>query len=122
VDRCFLDTNVLIDVSRKNAAAIAFLAQQEKASEVCCSIVSNFEMISGARNKRELKTIVDFLNRFTILMTQRRTILFIDPAIRTALKQAWEDFLPDIIGGHDEDGSFYKQVLGGIMKNWLEVG
>lgn len=66
-DRCFLDTNVLIDVSRKKAAAITFLSQKEKASEVCCSIVSSFEMISGARNKREQKTIVDFLDRFTII-------------------------------------------------------
>lgn len=66
-DRCCLDTDVLIDVSRKKAAAIAFLVQKEKESEVCCSIVSNFEMISGARNKKEQKTIVDFFNGFTML-------------------------------------------------------
>jgi tRNA(fMet)-specific endonuclease VapC len=66
-DRWCLDTDVLIDVSRKKAAAIAFLEQKEKEGEVCCSVVSEFEMLSGARNKKEQKTIVDFFNRFTIL-------------------------------------------------------
>ena len=65
--RCCLDTNILIDVSRKKATAIAFLEELEENFEVCCSIVSSFEMLSGARNKREQKTITDFLDRFTVL-------------------------------------------------------
>jgi len=65
--RYCLDTNVLIDVSRKKASAVTFLEELEKQSEVCCSIVSNFEMLSGARNKREQKVIADFFNRFTVL-------------------------------------------------------
>jgi len=43
--KCCLDTNLLIDVSRKNTSAIAFLEKLEEAAEVCCSIVSNFEML-----------------------------------------------------------------------------
>jgi hypothetical protein len=66
-DRWCFDADVLIDVSRKKAAAVAFLDQKEKDGEVCCSIVSEFEMLSGARNKKEQTTIVDFFNRFTIL-------------------------------------------------------
>ena len=66
-DRCCLDTDVLIDVSRKKAAAVAFFDQKEKEGEISCSIVSKFEMLSGARNKKEQTTIVDFFKRFSIL-------------------------------------------------------
>jgi len=67
VDKCCLDTNILIDVSRKKTSAVMFLEELEKKHEVCCSIASNFEMLSGARNKQEQKTISGFCSRFTVL-------------------------------------------------------
>jgi len=47
-----VDTDVLIDVSRNNEAAIAFLDQLDGSWSV--SIIAALELIVGARNKKEV--------------------------------------------------------------------
>ena len=50
-----IDTDVLIDVSRDNEAAIEFLDQLGDAWSI--SIITALELIVGARNKREVSQI-----------------------------------------------------------------
>ena len=49
-----VDTDVLVDVSRKNEAAIDFLDQLDDWS---MSIITALELIVGARNKKEVNQI-----------------------------------------------------------------
>lgn len=37
-------------------------------------------------------------------MAQQRSTVLHDPTVRAALKQAWEDSLPGVTGGHEEGG------------------
>lgn len=37
-------------------------------------------------------------------MAQHRANILNDPAVRAAIKQAWEDSQPGVIGGHEEGG------------------
>ena len=54
-----IDSNVLIDVSRGNAAAIKYVDALREPWSI--SQVTAMELIVGARNKRELATIDGFL-------------------------------------------------------------
>jgi hypothetical protein len=47
-------------------------------------------------------------------MAQRRTTLLDDLAIRAALKQAWEDSQPDLIGEHEEGGFILLDKIGNL--------
>ena len=40
-------------------------------------------------------------------MTQHPILILNDPAVRTALKQAWQESNPGVSGGHEEEGVFY---------------
>ena len=50
-----VDTDVLVDVSRKNEAAIDFLDQLDDSWSM--SIITALELIVGARNKKEVNQI-----------------------------------------------------------------
>lgn len=50
-----VDTDVLVDVSRKNEAAIDFLDQLDDSWSI--SIITALELIVGARNKKEVTQI-----------------------------------------------------------------
>jgi hypothetical protein len=45
-------------------------------------------------------------------MSRLRPIILNNPVILTALKQAWEDSLPGIIGGHEEGGFILRDTAG----------
>ncbi len=47
-------------------------------------------------------------------MAKRQTTILDDLAIRTSLKQAWEDSQPDIIGGHEEGGFILSDEIGNL--------
>lgn len=47
-------------------------------------------------------------------MAQRRNTIFDDLAIRAALKQAWEDSQPGLIGGHEEGGFILLDKMGDL--------
>jgi predicted nucleic acid-binding protein len=51
--RTFVDTDVLIDIARKNLRALDFWRQAEARSAMTCSVISVFELLAGCRNLRE---------------------------------------------------------------------
>jgi predicted nucleic acid-binding protein len=60
-----IDSNVLIDVSRGNAAAIKYVDSLPEPWAL--SQVTAMELIVGARNKRELATIDSFLAQYPVV-------------------------------------------------------
>jgi predicted nucleic acid-binding protein len=54
--RAFVDTDVLIDIARKNARALDFWERTEARSLMTCSVISVFELLAGCRNLREQRT------------------------------------------------------------------
>jgi tRNA(fMet)-specific endonuclease VapC len=60
-----VDTDVLIDVSRNNQAAIDFLDQLDDSWSM--SIITALELIVGARNKREVNQIDQLLAAYSAL-------------------------------------------------------
>lgn len=60
-----LDSDILIDVSRQNPIALAYLQTQRKKHEtLAISTVTVMELLVGARNKMESEAIQKFLNQF----------------------------------------------------------
>ena len=62
-----VDSDILIDVARGEADAINCLLHLEKTSTLAISAVSQMELIVGCQNKRELKDLEKFLDRYQIL-------------------------------------------------------
>ena len=62
-----VDSDILIDVARGEADAINCLLRLEQTSALAISAVSQMELIVGCRNKKELKDLEQFLNRYQIL-------------------------------------------------------
>ena len=56
--RTFVDTDVLVDIARKNARALNFWRRAEARSTTTCSVVSIFELVAGCRNLREQRAIL----------------------------------------------------------------
>ena len=62
-----IDSDILIDVGRKDNMAIARLEEERKTSIVAISSVTEMELIVGCRNKTELKYLDKFLEDFEII-------------------------------------------------------
>lgn len=62
-----VDSDILIDVARGDADAINCLLRLEKTSALAISVVSQMELTIGCRNKKELKDLEKFLDRYQIL-------------------------------------------------------
>jgi tRNA(fMet)-specific endonuclease VapC len=60
-----VDTDVLVDVSRNNKAAIAFLDQLDDSWSM--SIITALELIVGARNKKEVTQIDQLLGVYSAI-------------------------------------------------------
>ena len=56
-----VDTDILIEISKGNNKAIEFL---EALGEIKISVISAMELIVGARNKKEISAIEDFLSNY----------------------------------------------------------
>jgi predicted nucleic acid-binding protein len=61
-----VDTDVLIDVSRNNEAAIDFLDQLDGAWAL--SIITALELIVGARNKKEVTQIDQLVAAYSAIL------------------------------------------------------
>ena len=59
-----VDTDILIDVSRGDAAAVEFLIAMESTGEPAISVVTALEVLAGCRNKRDFSVAERFLGRF----------------------------------------------------------
>ena len=60
-----IDTDILIDVSKGNRPAIEFL---DGLSDSKISIISAMELVVGARNKKEVTAIDEFLSNYERLL------------------------------------------------------
>lgn len=67
-----VDTDILIDVSRANTNAIAYLQHLENTDEVAISAITEMELLVGCQNKRELQATENFINRFSVLPLDER--------------------------------------------------
>lgn len=62
-----IDSDILIDVGRKDKTAIARLEEEQGKSVAAVSSVTQMELIVGCRNKTELKHLDKFLEEFEII-------------------------------------------------------
>lgn len=62
-----VDSDILINIGRGDQEAIDCLPQLEKTSVLAVSVVTQFELIVGCRNKNELQDLEKFFRRFQIL-------------------------------------------------------
>ncbi|MGZ8190956.1 MAG: PIN domain-containing protein [Methylococcaceae bacterium] len=66
-DWVIIDTDILIDVSHKNDAAVSYLEDLEIHYQLAISLITQMELIVGCRNKQELAVLDKFLNRFQVI-------------------------------------------------------
>ena len=64
--RTFVDTDVLIDIARKNARALDFWRRTEARSRMTCSVISVFELLAGCRSLREQRSTLRSLTTVEI--------------------------------------------------------
>jgi len=62
-----VDTDILIDVARRNIEAIECLAQLEQKTGLAVSVITQMELLVGCRNKTEQQKTERFLHRFRVL-------------------------------------------------------
>ena len=67
VDMIIVDTDILIDVGRNIYDAVQCLDQIEQKFSVAISSITQMELIIGCRNKKELHSLEQFMERFFIL-------------------------------------------------------
>jgi predicted nucleic acid-binding protein len=68
--RAFVDTDVLIDIARKNARALDFWRRAEARSIMTCSVISVFELIAGYRNLREQRAMLRSLATVQVVQVE----------------------------------------------------
>ena len=68
-----VDTDILIDAARCFDDAVNCLQQIEDTSSLAISAVTQMELIIGCRNKKELKSLEHFLQRFEIISLNEQT-------------------------------------------------
>ena len=62
-----IDTDILIDTARCIDEAVSCIQQIEDKFSLAVSAVTQMELIIGCRNKKELKSLEHFLQRFEII-------------------------------------------------------
>ncbi|MGZ8485147.1 MAG: PIN domain-containing protein [Candidatus Binatia bacterium] len=68
--RTFVDTDVLIDIARKNLRALDFWRRAEARSTMTCSVISVFEVLAGCRNLREQQATLRSLATVEIVQVE----------------------------------------------------
>jgi tRNA(fMet)-specific endonuclease VapC len=63
VARYLIDTDVMVDVSRRNAAAAAYI---DSLDDLSISIITAHELIVGARNQRDAEAIDSLIQTFPV--------------------------------------------------------
>jgi len=69
----FIDTDILIDAARSIKKAVTYLENKEKRFILMISVITEMELIVGCRNKKELRSLHKFLNRFQIIQIHKKT-------------------------------------------------
>ena len=68
--RTFIDTDILIDVARKDPRALGFWRRAEARSSMVCSVISVFDLLSGCRNLREQRATLRSLSTMEIVQVE----------------------------------------------------
>ena len=68
--RTFVDTDVLIDIARKDSRAVDFWRRAEARSTTACSVISVFELLAGCRNLREQRATLKSLGTVEIVQVE----------------------------------------------------
>ena len=68
--RSFVDTDVLIDVARRDARALDFWRRTEVRSRMTCSVISVFELLAGCRNLSEQRVTLRSLATVEIVQVE----------------------------------------------------
>ena len=68
--RSFVDTDVLIDIARKDARALDFWRRTEARSRMTCSVISVFELLVGCRDQREQRATLRSLATVEIVQVE----------------------------------------------------
>ena len=63
----FVDTDILIDVTRKKPRALDFWRRAEARSTILCSVISVFEILAGCRTLLEQRTTLRDLSTIDIV-------------------------------------------------------
>ena len=88
--RTFVDTDVLIDIARRNLRALDFWRRAEARSTTTCSVISFFELLAGCRNLREQRTIRKSLATVEIVQVESGDsiqALFLDCFVAAAARR-----------------------------------
>jgi predicted nucleic acid-binding protein len=62
-----IDTDILIDVARQVDVAVEYLNEVEQKSTVAISVITLMELLSGCRNKTEMRHTERFIQRFQVI-------------------------------------------------------
>ena len=68
--RSFVDTDILIDIARKDLRALDFWQRAEARSKMTCSVISVFELLAGCRNLREQRATLRSLATIEIVQIE----------------------------------------------------
>lgn len=68
--RSFVDTDVLIDIARRDARALDFWRRTEARSKMTCSVISVFELLAGCRNLREQRATLRSLATVEVVQVE----------------------------------------------------
>jgi len=68
--RSFVDTDVLIDIAKKDARALDFWRRTEARSRMTCSVISVFELLVGCRDQREQRATLRSLATVEIVQVE----------------------------------------------------
>lgn len=68
--RAFVDTDVLIDIARKDHRALDFWRRAEARSTMTCSVISVFELLAGCRNLKEQRAMLRSLSTVEIVQVE----------------------------------------------------
>lgn len=78
-----IDTDILIDVSRGIPIAINRLQSEAENSTLAISSITQMELIVGCRNKTELQSLENFLQRYVVIKVNE---LITDKAIELLIQ------------------------------------
>ena len=69
-EKIFVDTDILIDVARKNPRALDFWFRVESKGSIVCSVISVFELLAGCRTLQEQRTTLKSLSVVSIVQIE----------------------------------------------------
>lgn len=67
VQNLLIDSDVIIELTRKSQKALDALTEYQKHYRLCVSSITRYELLIGSRNKQELRDLLQLLGTFETL-------------------------------------------------------